>query len=121
MKNRRVFLMSVTSALVALAVLAVPVIAAELLGTITKVDVENKKLTVVGEDDKNVEVTVTDDTDFVTKKGSSKIDLEKLSKGVAKAQEKGRKGINVKVTHEGGKASKIETQAKKKAEPAPKN
>lgn len=118
MKTRRAFLLTLTSGLVALAVLAAPVIAAELLGTITKVDIGEKKLTVLPKDEeKEIEVTVTDDTEFVTPKGASKIDLEKLSKGVERAIEKGRKGVNVKITHEGGKASKIETQAKKKAAP----
>lgn len=121
MKNRRAFLLSLTSGLVALVVLAVPVIAAELLGTITKVDVENKKLTVLGADDKDVEITVTDETEYVTKKRTSKLDLEKLSKNVEKAKEKGRKGYSVKIIHEGNKASKIERQAPKKAAPAPTN
>ena len=121
MKNRRAFLLSLTSGLVALAVLAVPVIAAELLGTITKVDVENKKITVVGADDKETEVTITDDTEQTTKKGAVKVNLEKLAKRVEGAKEKGRKGVGAKITHEGGKASKIEYTAKKKAAPAPAN
>jgi hypothetical protein len=116
MKSRRAFLLSLTSGLVALAVLAAPVIADELLGTITKVDVAGKKLSVLPKDaDKEIEVTVTDDTEVVTPKGVNKIDLEKLAKGVDRAIEKGRKGVNAKITHENSKVSKIEYQAKKKA------
>jgi len=115
MKNRREFLLTLTAGLVALAVIITPVIADELLGVITKVDVEGKKLTVVEkESDKEVTVKTTDDTEYVTGKGSSKIDLEKIAKGVSKAQDAGKKGLMVKVTHEKGVASKIES-AKKKA------
>jgi biopolymer transport protein ExbD len=118
MKNRRAFLLSMTAGLVALAVLAAPVIAAELFGVITKVNVEGKKLTVEEkETNKEVEITTTDDTEYVSGKGvASKIDLEKLSKGVAKIQEKGKKGINVVVTHEKGVASKIAPVFKKAAQ-----
>jgi hypothetical protein len=118
MKNRRTFLMTVTAAVVALGVVVVPALADELLGVLTKVDVETKKLTVVqAETDKEVEITVNDDTEQVTRKGDIvKVDLEKLSKGVEKAKEKGRKGLSVKVTHEKNVASKIQVTAKKKAE-----
>jgi len=115
MKNRRAFLLSLTSGLVALAVLAAPALAAELIGVLTKVDVEGKKVTVQPKgEDKDVEITVTDDTEYVTPKGAAKINLEKVAKGLEKIQAKGRKGINVAVTHEDSKASKIEVQAKKK-------
>ena len=118
MKNRREFLLMLTAGVVALAVVAGPVIADELFGTITAVDVEGKKVTVVEkETDKEVVVTVTDDTEWVTPKGSSKIDLEKLSRNIEKAKEKGRKGVNSTVTHENAKASKITVAAKKKAAP----
>ena len=116
MKNRRNFLLGLTSAFVALAVVVGPAIADELMGVITKVDASAKKVTVVEKDtDKEVEVTITDDTEWVTPKGASKIDLEKVSKQVAKAQENGRKGVNVTVTHEKAVASKIVPAAKKKA------
>src|SRR3954469_21537277 len=99
MKNRREFLLTVTAGLVALAVIITPVIAEELFGVITKVDVEGKKLTVVEkESDKEVTVTTTDDTELVTGKGANKLDLEKLQKGVAKSQDAGKKGIMAKVT-----------------------
>jgi hypothetical protein len=116
MKNRREFVLTLTAGLVALAVIITPVIAEELFGVITKVDVAGKKLTVVEKDsDKEVTVTTTDDTELVTGKGASKLDLEKLEKGVAKNQDAGKKGIMAKITHEGGVASKISIAAKKKA------
>src|SRR3954469_4023302 len=114
MKNRREFLLTLTAGLVALAVVITPVIADELLGVITKVDVEGKKLTVVEKGtDKEVVVTTTADTESVSGKGeTNKIDLEKLAKVVAKIQDAGKKGMNVKVTHEKGVASKIEPTKK---------
>ncbi len=116
MKNRREMLLALTAGLVALAVVITPVIAEELFGVITKVDVEAKKLTVVEKgSDKEIEVKTTDDTLLVTPKGENKIDLEKIAKNVAKAHEAGKKGMFAKVTHEGGVASKITVVAKKKA------
>lgn len=114
MKNRRSFMLTLTAGLVALVVVIVPAIAAELMGTITSVDVEGKKVTVVEKGtEKEVVVTTTDDTEYVTAKGSNKIDLEKISKGLAKAKDAGKKGINVTVTHQKGVASKIEAGKKK--------
>ena len=114
--SRRTLLMSLTSAVVALGVLAAPVIAEELLGVITKVDIAGKKVHVLPKDaEKEVEVTVNDDTEWVTPKGSSKIDLEKLEKNVKKAIDAGKKGVRVTVTHEKSVASKITVAAKKKA------
>ena len=116
MKNRREFLFMLTAGVVALAVIAGPVIADELMGVITAVDVSGKKLTVVEKGtDKEVVVKITDDTEYVTPKKSSKIDLEKLSKNIEKAKEKGKQGIRVTVTHEKKVASKITVATKKKA------
>ena len=118
MKNRREFLLTLTAGVVALAVIAGPVIADELFGVITMVDVEGKKVTVVEKGtDKEVIVTVSDDTEYVTPKKSSKIDLEKLSRNIEKAKEKGKQGVRVTVTHDKGVASKITVAAKKKAAP----
>jgi hypothetical protein len=118
MKNRREFLLMLTAGVVALAVVAGPVIADELFGTITAVDVQGKKVTVVEKGtDKEVEVTINDETEYVTPKGSSKIDLEKLSRNIEKAKEKGKQGVRVTVTHEKKVASKITVAAKKKAAP----
>jgi hypothetical protein len=116
MKTRREFVLTLIAGLVAAAVIITPVIADELFGFITKVDVDGKKLTVESkEDGKIVEVKTTDDTEYITGKGAGKLDLEKLSKNVAKAQDAGKKGVMAKITHEGGVASKIAT-AKKKAD-----
>lgn len=118
MTNRRTFLLTLTSGLVALAVLAAPVIAEELFGVVTKVDVEGKKLMVMPKgEDKEIEVTVTDDTEFIGKDGPVKVDLEKLAKKVAKNQEKGKKGVMLKIEHEKGVASKLFPPAKKKEAP----
>ena len=89
-----------------------------MFGVLSKVDVEGKKLTVIEEDtDKKVEIKVTDETEYVTKKGAGKLDteaLEKLEKAVKKYEEQGKK-ISVKVTHEKRVASKVE-KGKKKAD-----
>jgi hypothetical protein len=116
MKNRRGFLLALVAGLVAAAVIITPVIADELIGMVIKVDVDGKKLTVIEKgSEKEVVVTTTADTEYVSGKGeSSKIDLEKISKNVAKAVDAGKKGATYKITHEKGVASKIES-AKKKA------
>jgi hypothetical protein len=117
MKNRREFVLTLTAGLVALAVVITPVIAEELLGVITKIDVAGKKVTVESkEDGKDVVLTINDDTEQVTKKGSQKVDLEKLSGFLSKVQDAGKKGIPTKVTHEKGVASKIQLIFQKKAE-----
>ena len=121
MKNRRNFVMGLISCAVALVVIVAPAIADELFGTITMVDAEAKKVTVVEKDtDKEVLVTVTDETEWVTPKGSSKLDFTKVAKNLEKAKSQGKKGINVIVTHEKAVASKIAIPAKKK-EAAPQN
>ena len=120
MKYRRAPWLMLTCGLVAVAVLVAPAIADELLGVLTKVDQDARTVTVVEKgSDKEVVVKTTDDTEWVTPKGSSKLDLEKLSKNIEKAKSKGRQGINVKVTHDKGVASKIEAQFKKKAAAPP--
>ena len=116
MKNRRSFLMSVVAGVVALSVVVGTAIADELFGVITSVDVAGKTLKVIPKDEeKEIEVKVTDSTEYVTKKGSNPIDLEKVSKNIEKAKEKGLKGISVKIEHEKAVASKIYPQPKKKA------
>jgi hypothetical protein len=121
--SRRGLLLSLTSMFVALLVLAAPVIADELLGVITKVDVEGKKLTVLTKDEGNVEITVNDKTEQVTKNGTVPVDLEKVAATIAKIQQKAKDagkdetkaGLRVKITHEKKVASKIEPAGKKKA------
>ena len=109
MKTRRSFVLSLTAGFVALGLIAGTALADELLGVLTKVDVEGKKITVVEKgSDKEVVVTITDKTEEVTKKGANPVNLEKLAKGLAKQQDAGKKGISVKVEHEKAVASKIQ-------------
>jgi hypothetical protein len=123
--SRRGLLLSLTSVCVALLVLAAPVIADELFGAITKVNVEAKKLTVVTKGGDSVEITVNDKTEYVGKDGPMPIDLEKVSKTVAKIQQKAKDagkdetkaGPRVKITHDNNVASKIEPAKKKAANP----
>jgi biopolymer transport protein ExbD len=115
MQNRRKFVLTLAAAVFGMGLVVASVIADELLGVITKVDADAKKLTVVEKDtDKEHEIKVTDDTEYVTKKGTGKVDFEKLEKTLTKIKEAGKKGIAVKITHEKGVASKIEPAAKKK-------
>ncbi len=114
MMNRRGFVLSLTTGLVALVLVVGTVLADELLGTIIKVDADAKVLVVVPKDsDKEIKIKVTDKTEQVSKKGTQKLDLEKLTKAVEKAQDKGQKGIQAKITHENNIASKIERIRKK--------
>ena len=107
-------------AVAALAVLVAPALADELIGRITAVNVDAKTLTVLEKGtDKEIEVTVTDDT--VVERGknkSAKIDLPKMQKAVAKAKD----GLSAEITHEKGVASKIVQKGngknKKKNDPA---
>ena len=116
MQNRRKFVLTLSAAVVGMCLVVASVVADELIGFITKVDADAKKLTVVEKDtDKEIEVKVTDDTEYVTKKGTGKVDFEKLEKGIAKAKDNGAKGISAKITHDKGVASKIEVQTKKAA------
>ena len=115
MQTRRKFLFTLGAPSWEWAWLSPRSIADELFGVITKVDADAKKLTVVEKDtDKEIEVKVTDDTEYVSKKGTGKVDFEKLEKNIEKVKEKGGKGVSVKITHEKGVASKIEQQARKK-------
>ncbi len=115
MQNRRKILLTVAATVVGLGLVVASVVADELFGVITKVDADAKKITVVEKGtDKEIEVKITDETEYVTKKGSGKVDFERLEKGIEKAKEKGRKGVAVKIIHENGVASKIEPAAKKK-------
>jgi len=118
MQKRRGFMLTLITGFVALAMVVGSVIADELLGTLTKVDVEGKKLTIVEKDtDKEIVVKTTEETEWVSKKGDRKLDsenLEKLDGFVKKVQDAGKKGLMVKVTHEKKVASKIEIKFQKK-------
>ena len=117
MQLRRGFLFMFVTGFVAM-VFVGTVIAEDLLGVISKVDVEGKKVIVIEKDTElEIVVKITDKTEQVSKKKGEdepttvKLDsenLEKLSKKVEGAKVKGRKGLNAKITHEKGVASKIE-------------
>jgi hypothetical protein len=123
MQNRRKFLLMLTASFVAMGFVVASVLADELLGVITKVDVEGKKITVIDEkdNDKETELKITDDTKETRKGEEVAVDLEKLSKRVDFAKEKGKKGASAKIffDKEKGVATKIEMKrgfGKKKAE-----
>ena len=98
MQSRRKFLLGLVSAAVALCVLVVPVLAAELLGTVKSVDPDKSMFVVTGDDGKDVTVTVNGSTVYENAKGkeNKKFQLTRLNTGG-----------HVKVTHEGGTASKV--------------
>jgi len=115
MMKRRGFMLALTTGLVALGLVGFAM-AEELIGVITKVDVEGKILVVVPKDsEKEIKVKVDDKTEVVSKKGSRPLDLEKTRDFLEKVQDKGAKGIQAKITHEKGVASKIQYQMKRKA------
>ncbi|WP_165250882.1 hypothetical protein [Paludisphaera soli] len=104
----------------ALAVVMGSVFADEIYGVITKVDPEARKITVFQKKaDKETVLIVDEDAELITPKdeSGSKVDLKKMEKMLSKSKERNpdAKGIRVRVTHEGDKASKIEVLAKKKA------
>jgi signal transduction histidine kinase len=115
MQNRRKFWFTMFAAVAGMGLVVASVVADELFGVITKADADAKKITVVEKDtDKEVEIKITDDTEYVTKKGTGKVDFEKLEKGIEKSKENGGKGITAKITHEKGVASKIVVEKRKK-------
>jgi hypothetical protein len=108
MKSRHRSVMILACALTALGTLIASALADELIGVITKVDVEGKKLTVIEKDtDKKVDIKVTEDTKYVTSKGRTKIDLEKLDRSIKKIRDQGKKGISVKVIRQDDVATQI--------------
>ncbi len=114
MQSRRKLLLMITACCAAMCFVVASVLADELLGALTKVDVDGKKITITEKDsEKEVEIKVTDETEY-PKKGNTKFDLEKLEGAVKKASDAGKK-VNVKVTHDKNVASKIEFQRKKGA------
>jgi len=123
MQNGRKYLLMLTVGVVAMGFVVASVIADELIGVITKVDVEGKKITVIDEkdNDKETELKITDDTKEMQKGEEVAVDLTKLSERVDGAKEKGRKGVSAKIYHEKGVATKIERKrglGKKKVEKA---
>jgi hypothetical protein len=123
MQSRRGFLVKVAAGFGAMGLVVVgTVIADELLGVISKVDVEGKKITVIEKDtEKEIDLKITDETETKTKDGYVKVDaehLEKLHERVKKSKEFGKKGVEAKIYHDKGVATKIEAKygRKKKAE-----
>jgi hypothetical protein len=104
MRNRPL-VRALACALAAAAVLVAPALADELIGRITAVNIDAKKLTVREKGtDKDVDVTVTDETAIEKANGKAgKLDLEKLKQRVEKA----KNGISVEITHDKGVASKL--------------
>jgi biopolymer transport protein ExbD len=109
MLSRRNLFLKFAVCFVASGFVVASVLADELLGVLSKVDVEGKKITVVEKDtDKEIEVKITDDTEQTTGKNkTAKVDLEKLEAKVKKAQDANKK-VNIKVTHDKNVASKLE-------------
>lgn len=104
MKSRRKSLMSLACAAMALGVMITPALASELIGRITKVDVDSKTLLVTEQDtDLEIKVKVNDRTVAATRKGEQKVDLEKVKETLEKA----KSGIAVTIIHQKGTASKI--------------
>src|SRR5262245_43610362 len=102
MQSRRSLLLKFAVCFVATGFVVASVVADELLGVLSKVDVEGKKITVVEKDtDKEIQVKITDDTEQISGKNktANKVDLEKLEAKVKKAQDAGKK-VNIKVTHD---------------------
>jgi hypothetical protein len=117
MMTRRGFVLSLTTGLVALALVVGSVVADELIGLIIKVDADAKVIVVKQKGtDKEIKVKITDKTERVSKKGPQKLDLEKLEKALQKVKDDGGEGISAKITHEDGVASKIEVTKKKAAQ-----
>jgi len=97
MLTRRSLILGLTSGMIALSVMVLPALAAELLGTVKSVDADASKF-VVTADGKDVEVTVNDTTTYENAKGkvNKKFSLKRLNTGG-----------QVEVTHENGVASKV--------------
>lgn len=97
MLSRRSLLLSATTLAFALGLLVLPVLAAELLGTIKSVNVEGNKF-VVTANDKDTEISVNDNTAWESAKGKAikKSPIARL-----------KTGGEVEVTHEAGVASKV--------------
>ena len=97
-QTRRSLLTSLLAAAVTLSITVGTALAAELMGTVKSVDIEAKKILITEKDtDKDIEVTVTEDTEWETPKKKMKgYDLAKL-----------KKGSMLEVTHEDAKASKV--------------
>jgi hypothetical protein len=113
MSLTRKFMMTLACTTVALGAAVIPVLADELLGVLTKVDVEGKTITVVEKDtDREIKFKITDETEQVVKKGHSKFNLEKVERRLEKTKDSGSRGIRVKITHEKSVALKVQFATK---------
>ena len=110
MKTPRSFLVGLAAGVVGLALIPGVSLAGEILGHLTKVDADGKKLTITETGSgKSTVVTVNDKTVFTGKKGETSADLSKLSKQLAKADDSGKtKKFDVKITEEKGVAVKVQ-------------
>jgi hypothetical protein len=98
MRPRRKFVLGLAATALALCLLVVPVLAAELLGTVKSVDAGNNKFVVTSDGGKDVTVTINASTVYANARGkeSKKFELSRLNLGGS-----------VKVIHEDGTASKV--------------
>jgi hypothetical protein len=98
MRSRRSFVVGLVSSAMALCVLVVPVLAAELLGTIKSVDADNNQFVVTSQAGKDVKVTVNASTVYENPNGkvSKKLPLIRLNQGGP-----------IKVIHENGTALRL--------------
>ena len=104
MKTRRTSLMALACAAVALGLVVLPALADELIGRITAVNVDAKKISVTQKDsDVAIQLKVTDQTILVTPKGDRPVDLAKLRDRV----EASKKGFPARVTYKGDTASEL--------------
>ena len=112
MQNRRKFVLTLAICFVSMSFVVASVLAEELLGFITKVDFDAKKVTVVEKDkDEEIVLTTDDKTEYVTKNGNVKVDkeiYEKIEKGIEKAKDAGKKGYFAKIYHEKKLITKIQ-------------
>jgi RNase P/RNase MRP subunit p29 len=118
MQTRRKFLLTLAAAFVGMGFVVATVLADEILGVITKVDYETKKVTVIEKDkDDEIVLETNADTEYVTKDGSVKVDkevYEKFEKSIEKAKEAGKKGFFAKITYDKKLISKIQKTGKGK-------
>ena len=106
MKIRREVVLTLTTLLVAAAVIVMPALAEEPFGVITSVDVESKKASFVTKGGEKRELEITGSTEIVNGKGE-KVRLEAVAEAVAKAIKDGKKGVFARATYEKTVVSKI--------------
>ncbi len=97
--------------LMALGLAAPAAFSDELKGRLSKVNIDDKSITVVENGtNKEVVVKINARTQMAVAKKARHVDLAKVKERVEKRI---KKGINIEVTHENGIASKIELDRKK--------